>query len=323
MANQVRPATLDDIIGQQRLVNTCKTIMKSAEVRGAAMPHVLFTGPAGMGKTTFARALANDFNKKIILANAASIQSVKVMRSYLMQLTPSSILFVDEIHAWPMSVNEFMYTVMEDFRYDYMETFNRPKGVGIGNTVEFCDSYDLPQFTLIGATTVLGKIPPPLRRRFKYIEEFKTYSIDDLTKVVHRIAAIYGFKLTDAVAVIIAKTCKGNPSLVVNRTEWLRDYMLANNIRNLSQQKLKEIIIESGVDLNGLTELDRKYIARIRSDGVAGLATLTSALNTDRQTILEDIEPYLIRIGLVGIASNGRYLVAEVYNKLMKGELHV
>lgn len=290
-----RPNKFDDIIGQARVKTVCGTLYKSALKRDAAVPHVLFSGPSGTGKTTFARALANEVGVKIHLANGGAIGSVKELTYYTSFLNRKDILFIDEVHRIPIKVAECLYTVMEDFRVDSIVK-NRPV------------SESLPEFTLIGATTELGMLPAPLKRRFMFVAEFDKYTLDELTTISQRIAKSYGFKMPKKAARVIARTCRNNPSHVISRTEWIRDHMVANDLSKIAEKDILNVISLQGFNKDGLTKLDERYLQVVRDNGTIGLKQIASKLNVDVLTVTEDIEPYLVEKGLVNVTTKGREL---------------
>lgn len=291
----IRPTKFDEIIGQDKAKMACQIMIQSAKKRKDALPHILFSGPAGTGKTTFATVVANEFGTKLHLLNGGGIKNLNTLLKTVTMINPHDIVFIDEIHRLPMSVCESMYTVVEDFRYDHSD------GDKIYNV-------DVPKFTLIGATTLLGHIPKPLRARFKHIQEFEDYSLDELSSLVHRIASKYSFKLSDKVAETIAKTCKGNPRQIVSRTEWIRDYMVAKSAKTMSSKQVKEVIALQGVGPDGLDQIDRRYIHTLEELGTASLATLSARLDVDKKTLTEEVEPYLMKSGYVTISKKGREL---------------
>lgn len=291
-----RPTNLSEIVGQNRVKTVCGILMQSAITRDAPIPHILFSGPAGTGKTTFARALATESNCKLHKSNGGTITTMSDAHQYISFLNPKDIWFVDEVHRIPIKVCEALYTVMEDFRHDFVK----------GNKA-FSEA--IAPFTMIGATTDLGIMPKPLRDRFKFIAEFEKYSLDELSQIVMNVAKSYNFKLNKAVAKLIAKTCRGNPRHVVSRTEWVRDYMVTQQKKNIGHQELLQAISLQGFDENGLRPVDHKYLDAVKNFGPIGLRNLSHKLDVDKSTIETDIEPYLIENGRVQITTKGRMLL--------------
>lgn len=286
---------LDSIIGQQQAKLNAQMLIGATTNRGKVLPHICYSGPAGTGKTTLGQAIADEVGVKIYHANGASIRNVSDIVSYLSKLKQDDILFIDEIHSMSLKASEILYTAMENFRYDYV------KG-------DKTYSVSLAPFTLIGATTAIGKLSKPMRDRFKHIEELHEYSIDELSELTKRVAKDYKFTLSDKVATTIAKTCKGIPRIIISNTEWVYNYMIHNKLTSLSEQELLEIIAQKGIDENGLDLLDKKYLSVLES-GAHSLTVLASKLNTDKATIENQIEPYLLKIGKITITKRGRELL--------------
>lgn len=290
-----RPQTLDEIVGQTRAKTVCKIMISSAKKRNNALGHLLFAGPSGTGKTTFAQTIAKEMGVQFHTINASIVKTIFDMFGKSEKLIERcDVVFIDEVHRLPMRVFESLYTIMEDFHYN---------------------GQNIPRFTLVGATTLMGSLPKPFRDRFKHIQEFDEYTIEELSDIVHRVAETYSIKLSDSVAETVAKTCKKNPRTVVTRTEWLRDYMVANDLQTLSESCLRDTFYLQGIDENGLENRDRRYL-EILKEGTTGLSMLASKLNIDEETIKYEIEPYLIKEGFIEITKAGRSLAYATKNTL-------
>jgi Holliday junction DNA helicase RuvB len=271
----------------------CETLYKSAKIRDAAVPHILYSGPAGSGKTSIALAMANEVGARLVKANGGIIKSLADLQPYISMLNRKDILFIDEVHRIPIKVCESLYTVMEDFRYEIL-TKSGPK------------SENIPEFTLIGATTDIGSMPKPLKDRFKFTAEFEQYTLDELTDISVKVAEGYEFKMPKVTARKIANTCRNNPRHVVSRTEWIRDYMLANKKKRITSKELMAAIQMQGFDEDGLTPTDHRYLEVLINDGPVGLSSISSKINVHPMTIVNDIEPFLLQNGLVKITTAGR-----------------
>lgn len=289
----VRPTKFSEIIGQERVKTVCETLYKSAKIRDAAVPHILYSGFSGTGKTSIALAMANEVGVKLIKANGGTIKSLSDLQPYISMLNRKDILFIDEVHRIPIKVCESLYTVMEDFRYEIL-TKNGPK------------SENISEFTLIGATTDLGSMPKPLKDRFKFTAEFEQYTLDELTEISMKVAENYSFKMHKVTARKIAKTCRSNPRHVVSRTEWIRDYFLANDLKIIKSDELMNVIKMQGFDEDGLTPTDHRYLDVLINDGPVGLASISSKINVHPMTITNDIEPFLLQKGMIKITTAGR-----------------
>lgn len=302
----MRPKDFSDFVGQTKAKKQLEILQTSARLRNDAIPHHCLSGPPGTGKTSCARILAYDRNYHEV--NGATIKTIPELVKLLKKIKERDILFIDEIHALPNKIQEFLYIVMEDFEYE--EGIHRKK---------------LPRFTLIGATTHIGSLNPPLRNRFKHVVEFVEYTLDELAIIVQRVAKVnLGLELSQKFAKLIAGTCRFNPRNTISRAEWIRDCILheAQNssivevCKSFTPEKLFEMIAGQGVDKHGLMDLDKEYL-RVLSDHTEplGLSSLSSKLGLVKENILNDIEPYLMKLNLVNITSRGRTLNIEVFNQ--------
>lgn len=296
----LRPQRFDEIIGQDDAVSRLRIITQSAISRGAVAPHALFEGPPGLGKTTMARAMANELGKNITIANAASVGTLKKMLPYVMKMQEGDVLFVDEIHRLPKPIQEFLFPVIEDFRVDL-------------SNGEHTESIDIPQFTFIGATTEGGGLLAPLRDRFKQKVKLDLYAPADLMEMGRLNAPKIKVSVTDDAMLHLAKMSRGTPRIMNARLEWVRDYCLAHNLSQAGKDTVVDALSMIGIDQNGLTEQDRKYLTvlaeTIKNTGNAvGLKTLVASTNLSEDDIAQVIEPFLLREGMILRTAKGRTL---------------
>jgi Holliday junction DNA helicase RuvB len=297
-----RPETLDEIVGQASIKSVCNIIVGAAKIKNEPIGHILFGGPSGFGKTTFAKALANEMGSKFTETNAVSLSSIAKLQAYIERIEKDDILFIDEIHGLSQKVCEWLYTVMEDFEYTNDKTGRRTQ---------------VPEFTVIGATTEAGDLPAPLKGRFQNIQEFTEYDEKDLILIVSKILINKGFKKPPKSACkYIAGVSRGIPRLAVNNAQWFYDYMLVNDIKELKVKDLRDIMAMKGVYEYGLTMQDLRYIEQLNEHGQLGLSSLSMKINVSQSTIQNDIEPYLQKLDLVEVDSRGRSLNFPIALKL-------
>ena len=306
--NSLRPQLFDDLIGQEEIISNLKISVASAKARGDVLSHCLFYGGAGLGKTTLSRALANELGVPIQIANGASLNSNRDVLPYLMKLERGSIFFIDEIHRMSKKVQEYLLTVIEDFRLDIV--IPATKG-NKGETV----SMEIPKFCFVGATTEMGELVQPFLDRFKLKHYMQQYNIEELSSLICGNADKMKVEVSRDGIAAIANVSRGTPRLANNFLEWIRDYKIAKNIGRMEGSSVLEALKLQGIDKEGLTPIDRNYqnyMEKLPNEHPVGVNTLCSALNIDRQTIEKKIEPWLIQKGLVLRTVKGRVLVRNV-----------
>jgi Holliday junction DNA helicase RuvB len=286
----VRPSSLDEVVGQTRAKTILKTLVDASNKTKDLCPSILFVASSGLGKSTLAYTFADSLKRGIHNVNAASVRNQKELFDIFRKVGHGDVVFIDEIHALSTKVSESLYNILEDFCY-----FKDGRKVSVN------------QFVPIAATTNIGDLPIPLKNRFQFIIELEKYSMEELTDICHLVCTKKGFKLNKDTAMTIAKTAKGIPRNISNRTIWIYNYLMANSLRSVSKEQLLEIIALQGVDENGLDNKDLKYISSIGYETVS-LRELSAKLNVEPSEITNVIEPYLIEQGLVRITRQGREL---------------
>ena len=242
----LRPPKLVNIVGQEDIKERLRISIDYTRETKTCLGHCLFYGQPGLGKTTFAKAITAELKTGAFILNGGNISSPKDLAPVLLKIKKGEVLFIDEIHRINESTEEFLYTVMEDFRMD------------VGD--EDCISIDLPKFTLIGATTMMGSISAPMRDRFVYKYHLKPYSVDELAKVVEWNSSILGLNLTEGASIMVAKMSRGTPRILNNYMIWLRDcYSLYKP--EINSQDVSQALEMMGVDKKGLDETDRAYLS--------------------------------------------------------------
>lgn len=297
----MRPKTLDSVVGQKRAVEVIKTLIKSSSKTNDPVPHILFNAPPGSGKTTLAKALANDVGSNFYEVNCATISKPKQLFNIIEDMLDRDVLFLDEIHNLTKKTSETLYTILEDFCY-YDAGYKNP----------------ISKITVIGASTEIGKLPLPLVSRFKFKATLDPYSEQDLMQVCRMVCEEKGFKLNNDIALTIAKTCRGIPRNMVGKAEWLYAYMVGNNIKSIDKSKVLDIIALQGTNKDGLEDYDIQYM-KILDENKQGLSlnSMSSKMNMEKDNIQKLIEPYLIKMGFLEIsAGTGRKLTR-------KGKLYV
>jgi len=306
----LRPQRMRDMVGQRSVYERIQIAVDAALKRGDTLGHILFDGPPGLGKTTFATCIPRELGVSCQIASGAALQAPKDLLPYLTNAEAGSVLFIDEIHRMPKAVEEFMYPAMEDFRVDIT------LGEGINaRTINM----SLRPFTLIGATTRTGLISAPMRDRFQIREHLDFYSIEELSEIIRRNARKLGVPLDDASALEIAVRSRGTPRIANNRLRWVHDYVTSKADGHITHQLAIAALEMLGVDKLGLDPQDRKYlqtILRVFHGGPVGVEAVAHQINIAVDTLIDEVEPFLLRSELVMRTPRGRKLTAAGYDHL-------
>lgn len=299
-----------EMVGQREVYARLEIAVDAASKRGEPLGHILFDGPPGLGKTTFAMCIPRDLGVGFQIASGAALAAPKDVIPYLTNAEERSVLFIDEIHRLPKTVEEFLYPAMEDFRIDIT------LGEGINaRTINM----QLRPFTVIGATTRTGLLSAPLRDRFQLREHLDFYSLDELAEIVRRNAAKLRVETEADATREIASRSRGTPRLANNRLRWVRDYAQSRADGRITLDVARAALEMLGIDRRGLDPQDRKYletIARVFLGGPVGVEAVAHTMNVAPDTLTDEVEPFLLRSELVIRTPRGRRLTAAGFEHL-------
>jgi len=306
----LRPSSLDEYIGQAEAKANLKVFIEAARQRGEALDHALLHGHPGLGKTTLAHILASELGVGITATSGPVLERAGDLAAILTNLEPRDVLFVDEIHRLNHVVEEVLYPAMEDFHLDLV--------IGSGPSARTV-KLDLPPFTLVGATTRVGLLTPPLRDRFGVQVRVDFYSVAELAAIVLRSARILGLAMEDAGAAEIARRSRATPRVANRLLKRVRDFAQVEGGGRVDRELADYALARLGVDESGLDRLDRQLLSTIVEKfdgGPVGLGTLAAAVSEEAHTIEEVYEPYLIQQGLLKRTASGRVATARAYEHL-------
>lgn len=306
----LRPLTLNDYIGQEKIKKNLSIYIKAARQRNESLDHLLFYGPPGLGKTTIAGIIANEMGVNIKVTSGPAIEKPGELAAILSGLSEGDVLFIDEIHRLNRQVEEILYPAMEDFEIDII--------VGKeGNTKSI--RLDLPKFTLIGATTRAGLLSAPLRDRFGVVNHMEFYTDDELAKIIRRSASVLNMEIDKDGAYELAKRSRGTPRLANRLLKRARDFAQVKYDGNITKDVIDETLESLDINKEGLDRNDRIILTTIIekfNGGPVGVETLAAAIGEDAATIEDVYEPYLIQNGFINRTQRGRVAGDTAYESL-------
>lgn len=306
----LRPKSLDDFVGQQRVRRQLSLLLEASKLRGRSADHVLLSGPPGLGKTTLSMIIAAEMDAPLRITSGPAIQHSGDLAAILSSLTPGEVLFLDEIHRMSRPAEEMLYMAMEDFRVDIVV------GKGAGAT---SIPLELPPFTLVGATTRAGLLPGPLRDRFGFTGHLEFYSSVELESVLRRSAGLMEMNISSGGYSEIAGRSRGTPRIANRLLRRVRDWALVHGVDRIEAREAAAALDMYEVDARGLDRLDRAVLEALIhkfGGGPVGLSTLAIAVGEEVETVETVAEPYLVREGLMGRTPRGRVALPAAWEHL-------
>lgn len=306
----LRPQTLDEYIGQKKATDNLKIFIEAAKLRGEPLDHVLFYGPPGLGKTTLAGIIANEMGVDLRITSGPAISRAGDLAAILTNLNENDVLFIDEIHRLNRSVEEVLYSAMEDYALDIV--------IGKGPSARSI-RLDIAKFTLIGATTRAGSLSAPLRDRFGVNLKFEMYETDELKNIISRSANLLDVPIDDESLTEMALRSRGTPRIANRMLKRVRDFAQVRGEGNINLDITRQALNALGVDMMGLEHLDREILRTIIErfkGGPVGIETIAASIGEERVTIEDVYEPYLIQAGFLHRTQKGRVVSEMAYRHL-------
>ena len=308
--NPLRPRSLDEYIGQEKVKENLKVFIEAAKIRSEALDHVLLYGPPGLGKTTLAAIIANELGVNFRITSGPALERPGDLAALLTNMDEGDVLFIDEIHRLPRTVEEILYPAMEDFSIDIING----KGQGAASI-----HLPLQKFTLIGATTRAGQLSAPLRDRFGMLMRLELYTPEELGKIVRRSAQILGAPCTEDGSLEIASRSRGTPRIANRLLKRVRDFALVLTGGEIDENAARIALARMDIDELGLDMVDRRMLLAMIEHyrgGPVGLETLAAMIGEEAVTIEDVYEPYLMQIGFLSRTPRGRVVLPAAYDHL-------
>jgi len=308
----LRPQTLEEYVGQKRMKESMRICIEAAKQRNEALDHTIFYGPPGLGKTTIAHIIAREMGASLRSTSGLVLAHAGDLAAILTNLQEHDVLFIDEIHRLPASVEEALYPAMEDYQLDLV--------IGQGPAARTV-KLDLPRFTLVGATTRAGALTSPLRDRFGLVHRLEFYSPAELETIVTRSARVLGISITSEGAREIAGRARGTPRIVNRLIKRVRDYAQVKASGQITQTVAEDALAWLGVDTAGFDEMDRQILLTIIdkfAGGPVGVESLAAAVHEDKGTLEDVHEPYLIQAGFLERTGRGRQATKLAFDHFKK-----
>jgi holliday junction DNA helicase RuvB len=306
----LRPHKLAEVIGQRHLIDKLQIAIRAARERGEPLEHILFYGPPGLGKTTMANVVASEMGTAIKTTSGPALTRPADLVGILTNLQKGDVLFIDEVHRIGSVVEEFIYPAMEEFRIDitvdrgsFARTINVP----------------LQPFTLIGATTRAGFLSAPLRERFGIYHHFEFYPDEDLLEIATRAARLLGAPAEPDALTEVARRSRGTPRICIRLIRRVRDFAQVKGDGRITKALARDALKMEAVDDRGLDDLDRKFLKTlidVYGGGPAGIEAIAATLNEEVDTLVDMVEPFLLKLGFLGRTRQGRLVTAEAYAHL-------
>jgi len=302
-----RPESFKEFFGQKKVIEKLKVFIKAAKLRKETLDHVLLSGPPGLGKTTLAYIISKEIGTGIRVVSGPSLERAGDLAAILTNLRSGEILFIDEIHRVPVAVEEILYSAMEDFKIDIV----MGKGPG-ARTI----TIPISRFTLIGATTLEGKVSKPLRNRFGVLLRLDYYQPEELVKIITHNAKKLGFKIQEEAAYKLALSSRGTPRIAIRLLKRIRDFASVKGSKKITMDVVIEGLHSLDIDSEGLDFIDRKILITMIEEfngGPVSLDTIAAIIGEDSDTIYDVYEPFLIKKGFLRRTPKGRKVMKKAY----------